>query len=239
MSILLGGAACGIAALFFGSMFVPIKRYNAGDGALSPVSLTIPWLQEYSSNGLWATLSSALASSSMPTRSFPPSTRWPCWGACYGPSEMPQPSPSFAGLAWPWASSSGTRPTVYVLPFSSLYFFVSDNGMGMWNFWTISHRELPCSARRSESLGPPPACQCPAQLSRARLCHPRVSILPLPRLNTACSGIIFSQVRSGPSNKAEKGTEAEKVALNSPSSRTEEEKEDVEEEAAPWGGRPL
>lgn len=33
-SVGVGLAACGIASLFFGTMFVPIKPYNTGDGIL-------------------------------------------------------------------------------------------------------------------------------------------------------------------------------------------------------------
>ena len=31
-SLLKGLIACAVASVFFGSMFVPIKKYNAGDG---------------------------------------------------------------------------------------------------------------------------------------------------------------------------------------------------------------
>uniref|UniRef100_A0A0N4ZNA5 Transmembrane protein 144 n=1 Tax=Parastrongyloides trichosuri TaxID=131310 RepID=A0A0N4ZNA5_PARTI len=41
MSLLLGLGACAIASLSFGSMFVPLKRYDAGDGIFSQLIMSI------------------------------------------------------------------------------------------------------------------------------------------------------------------------------------------------------
>lgn len=36
MSVAIGLCACGVSAVFFGSMFVPIRKYDASDGKVYP-----------------------------------------------------------------------------------------------------------------------------------------------------------------------------------------------------------